>query len=511
MSSKSYCFIVVNLLTVLVLSAQTITVLEKESNEPIAGVLVTNSNKSKTAITDLKGKVALDVFDQNEEIYFQNFFYQSVKFNKSQLVLNNRIVYLTLSIEGLNQVVVSASKFEQFKRDVPQTIVSLNQSDIEFANPQTSADLLEGTGNIYIQKSQLGGGSPIIRGFSTNRLLIAVDGVRMNNAIFRGGNLQNIISIDPFSVQSTEITLGAGSVVYGSDAIGGVMNFYTKKPQLSYKDELFFKANASLRYSSANEESTSHLDLNFGFKKWAFLGSFSFTDFDDLRMGSQGPKDYLRPEYVVRTNNEDIIVANSNPLIQVPTAYDQINFMQKVRFEASDDLLFDFGVHFSTTSDFSRYDRLVRYRNNQLSSAEWNYGPQQWLMTNAQLTRLRSRSNFYNKLQATVAFQNFRESRSDRDFQSEVRQRRSEEVNAFNFNLDLEKDLTNKTILFYGLEFVHNRIMSDGTTQNIVSNTSMPTVTRYPDGSSWQSNAAYLSLNTNQILSLCFNRVCVII
>ena len=130
MSSKSYCFIVVNLLTVLVLSAQTITVLEKESNEHIAGVLVTNSNKSKTAITDLKGKVALDVFDQNEEIYFQNFFYQSVKFNKSQLVLNNRIVYLTLSIEGLNQVVVSASKFEQFKKSCPQTIVSLNRSDM---------------------------------------------------------------------------------------------------------------------------------------------------------------------------------------------------------------------------------------------------------------------------------------------------------------------------------------------------------------------------------------------
>ena len=114
------------------------------------------------------------------------------------------MVFLTPNVQGLDQVVVSASKFEQSKRDIPQTIVNVNAADIQFQNPPTSADLLEGTGNVYIQKSQLGGGSPIIRGFSTNRLLITVDGVRMNNAIFRSGNLQNVISIDPFTIQNTE-------------------------------------------------------------------------------------------------------------------------------------------------------------------------------------------------------------------------------------------------------------------------------------------------------------------
>ena len=71
----------------------------------------------------------------------------------------------------------------------------------------------------------------MIRGFSTNRLLITVDGVRMNNAIFRGGNVQNVISIDPLSVKNVEVTLGSGSIIYGSDAIGGVMSFYTQKPK----------------------------------------------------------------------------------------------------------------------------------------------------------------------------------------------------------------------------------------------------------------------------------------
>ncbi|MBT8325725.1 MAG: TonB-dependent receptor, partial [Winogradskyella sp.] len=387
--------------------------------------------------------------------------------------------------------VISVSKFEQSKRDIPQTVVSIDQEEIAFTNPQTSADLLNATGNIFLQKSQLGGGSPIIRGFSTNRLLISVDGVRMNNAIFRGGNIQNVISIDPFTIKNTEVTLGAGSVVYGSDAIGGVMNFYTSKPQLSYKDSLFFKGNALLRYSSANEESTSHVDLNFGFKKWAFLSSFSFTDYDDLRMGRHGPEAYLRDEFVVRQSGTDLVVSNPNPLIQRPTAYNQINLMQKARYEASDKLFFDFGVHYSTTSDYARYDRLILYENNQLKYAEWNYGPQKWFMGNAQITRLSSKSNLYDKLQVTLAYQNFKESRNSRVFQSEIRQQREESVDALSFNLDLEKQLMPKLNLFYGVEYIYNKVHSFGLEENITNESSITTVSRYPNGSSWQSAAAY--------------------
>ena len=105
--------------------------------------------------------------------------------------------------------------------------------DVQFQNPQTTADLLSNSGEVFIQKSQQGGGSPMIRGFATNRVLIAVDEVRMNNAIFRSGNLQNVISIDPFAVENTEVLFGPGSVIYGSDAIGGVMSFTTLAPKFS--------------------------------------------------------------------------------------------------------------------------------------------------------------------------------------------------------------------------------------------------------------------------------------
>ncbi|MBC7848595.1 MAG: TonB-dependent receptor plug domain-containing protein, partial [Chitinophagaceae bacterium] len=133
----------------------------------------------------------------------------------------------------LEEVVVSFNKWEQKLNEVPNKIVKINKLEILRTNPQTAADLLGQTGSVFIQKSQLGGGSPMIRGFATNRVLLVYDGVRMNNAIYRSGNLQNIISIDPLSVETAEVIFGPGSLIYGSDAIGGVMDFHTLDARFS--------------------------------------------------------------------------------------------------------------------------------------------------------------------------------------------------------------------------------------------------------------------------------------
>ncbi|QDO93385.1 TonB-dependent receptor [Formosa sediminum] len=474
------------------IQAQKITILNSQDATPIPGVAVFNSTKTQSEISNLEGIVSLDRFKDNDVIFFKHLSFQQFSIVKSKL--NTTVIYLDPSTEGLEEVLISASKFGQLKRDIPQKVLSLSSDEITFDNPQTSADLLENTGNVYIQKSQLGGGSPMIRGLSTNRLLITVDGVRMNNAIFRSGNLQNVISIDPFSIAQTEVILGAGSVVYGSDAIGGVMSFYTKKPELAYTENQVFTANSVVRYASANNEKTGHLDFNIGLKKWAFLTSVSYTDFDDLRMGSHGPEDYLRPEYVVTENGVDSMVENSNPKIQNPTGYNQINLLQKLRFSPHEDLSYDLGVYYSATSDYSRYDRLIRYQDDHLRSAEWKYGPQRWFMSNFQVTKINRSSNFYDKLQANITYQNFQESRIDRDYQSIIRNITEEQVDAFSSNIDLEKELSLKTELFYGLEYVFNKVHSYGEQKNIEDNTVVNAVTRYPNGSDWSSISAYTNL-----------------
>ena len=471
--------------------AQSVKVLDKTTNAPISGVAVFNKSQTKTAITDVDGLVDLDSFSNKEVIFFQHISFNLKTIKKSNIT--NNTVYLEGNELGLDEIIISASNFKQNKREIPKSIATVSAEQISFNNPQTSADLLENTGKVYIQKSQLGGGSPMIRGFSTNRLLISVDGVRMNNAIFRGGNLQNVISIDPLSIEKTEVILGAGSTIYGSDAIGGVMSFYTKNPKLSYTDSLIVDSNVMLRYATANQEKTAHVDVNLGLKKWGFLTNVTYTDFNDLRMGSHGPTEYLRPEYVVTQNNEDVIIENNNPKIQKFTGYNQINLMQKVSYKPKDDLDFDLGLFYTTTSDFPRYDRLIRYRGANLRSAEWNYGPQRWFMSNLKVTKRSSKATFYDNVKATFAYQNFQESRMDRNFQDIERNVREESVNALSFNLDLEKDLSTRSNLFYGVEYVFNKVNSIGYTENIEDNTTQNTVSRYPDGATWHSAAVYVN------------------
>ncbi len=86
----------------------------------------------------------------------------------------------------------------------------------------------------------------------------------MNNAIFRGGNIQNVLSLDPYTVRNTEVIFGPGSVIYGSDAIGGVMNFYTRTPRFSQSDTLEVSGNASYRTATASDEHTVHGDVALG-------------------------------------------------------------------------------------------------------------------------------------------------------------------------------------------------------------------------------------------------------
>jgi hemoglobin/transferrin/lactoferrin receptor protein len=479
------------LITLTSLYSQNIEVLDSESRQPLAGVAVFNDDKSKTGVTDFDGIVDISNFNLNENITFQHIAQVKKSLSKRDILADGNIVLMEADASALDEIVVSVSKFGQERKKIPQQIVSVNSEQVQFFNPQTAADLLETTGQVYVQKSQLGGGSPLIRGFSTNRLLITVDGVRFNTAIFRGGNVQNVISIDPFSIERTEVILGPGSVVYGSDAVGGVMNFYTKKPKFSFEEGIALSGNALARYATANNEKTGHVDFNIGNKQWAFLTSISYSDFDDLRMGSHGPDDYLRPEYVTRVDGEDVIVQNDDPQVQVPTGYDQLNLMQKMRFMPSSTWDFNLGLFYTTTSDIPRYDRLIRKRDGQLRSAEWYYGPQQWMAGNLQISN--KAKKLYDESTLTLSYQQFEESRNDRDFGEVVLFETDERVDAYSAGWDFTKNLSGVS-LFYGVEYVFNKVHSDGKQTDISTGISQPTASRYPDGATWQSMAAYGSL-----------------
>jgi len=477
--------------------SQSLVVID-ENRKPIIGASVF-SNLNDYITTNKNGIVSLDNFKVGDTINIIQYGFEKFNFIKSNL---DQTITLLYDNELLDEVVISASKFSQKFREVPKKVTQINKSTIEFTNPMTSADLLDRGGYVFIQKSQLGGGSPMIRGFSTNRLVLSVDGVRLNNAIYRGGNIHNVISISPLNVENTEVIMGSASVLYGSDAIGGVMNFYTKKANLSDSSDPKIQLNLRSRYSSASIEKMYHFDFNYGLQKVAFLSSFSKSQFGNLTMGKNGPSEYLRPNYVgVNDIGEDILIQNSNSRVQRNTAYDQVNFMQKIFYNPIENLNIDFGIHFSKSSDIPRYDRLIRNDENQiiigggqgLYFSEWYYGPQEWLLINSQVNFNPKSKNIYDKLKFGVAFQKFSESRNSRKFNEIYLNSREEQLDIFSFNLDFFKKISPSSDITYGIELINNNVGSFATSFNINDSTSLPISTRYPNNSSLNSFGLYVN------------------
>lgn len=481
-----FCFCQIN--------AQTITIRDKETTNPIELATIVSNNPNTQAITNSSGQADISEFKNSTWMEIRIIGYTVKRTTYQELLADNFVISLSPSIFSIDQVVVSANRWGQAKRDVPVKITTTRQAQIAFNNPQTAADLIGSTGDVFIQKSQQGGGSPMIRGFATNRLLIVVDGVRMNNAIFRSGNLQNVISLDAFAVEKTEVVFGPSSVIYGSDAIGGVMSFYALSPKTSTNNKFDVSGNFASRYSSANTEKTGHVDINLGWTKWASLTSFTYTSYGDVTMGKNGPDEYLRKEYVKRENGVDTVVKNSNSRIQQPTGYSQINLMQKIAYIPNNKWNINYGLHYSTTSNYDRYDRLIAYKNGLPRSAEWYYGPQVWLMNNVNIMNTASNS-LYDKLTVNAAHQLFEESRNDRSFKGNTLKSRVENVQAFNLNLDFKKSIQEKQTIFYGLEVLFNDIESTGTDKDITTGVKVDGPSRYPK-SEWYSYAAYVTYHT---------------
>jgi len=472
--------------------AQVVTVKDAASQKPLINVIVFAGDPNRALSTDSYGKVNLNSFKESDKINFYLLGYKKTEIAFNQIIKDNQEVFLSENPISLSNIIVSANRWSTDESEVSRTFELISPKEIAIQNPQTAADMLNQSGNIFVQKSQLGGGSPMIRGFATNRVLIVVDNVRMNNAIFRSGNLQNVISIDPNSLANAEVVFGPGSVIYGSDAIGGVMDFSTLPAKFSYSDKVLFNASALARYSSANNERGGNINFNIGLAKWAFLTNISFSRFGDLRMGSAGPDDYLRPFYQDKINGKDTMIINSDPKLQKLSGYDQLNAMQKIRFRPDENWEFNYGFYYSTTSDVPRYDRLIELKSGLPRDAQWYYGPQKWMMNNLTVTNYRS-NNAYDLAKLIVAYQNFEESRHDRGFKKKELNHRTEKINALSLNLDFIKAVSSSSELLYGTEAILNKLSSVGEKENIETGAFSPVSTRYPDGSIWNSFGVYVS------------------
>lgn len=483
--------------------AQKVKVLERGSNFPIENVIIYNDIDNNVVYTNKKGIADLSLFKNSAIISFNHLSYFEYEILKRELGIVEFVVYLNKKAEQLNEIVLSASKGKESRRRIAEQIAIISKEEIKRLAPQTTADLLANLPGIKVQKTQFGGGSPVLRGMEANRVLLVVDGVRMNNAIYRTGHLQNSITISPNIIDRTEVIFGPSSVIYGSDALGGVIHYYTKTPKISNIEEV----NSSFysRYSSVNNEFTTEGNIELRNKKWASYTSISHSKFGDLKMGenrTHGFEDWGKiSEY---SNNSTSFynpnsVSNSDYNIQKNSGYNQTDILQKIAIPLSQKSDLMFNVQFSTSSNINRVDKLNEYSNGKLKYAEWYYGPQKRLLVSSQL-KINPEKKWIQKGTITAAFQKINESRIQRKLSSLDRYYRDEKVNVLSLNGDFFVPLTkeNNRIMSYGFEITHNKVKSIayGKTLNVLGNSiigfsdDFTVQNRYPDGGSIYSSIA---------------------
>ncbi|SVE13419.1 uncharacterized protein METZ01_LOCUS466273, partial [marine metagenome] len=221
---KKYLFFFI-ILASQVIFAQEITVKDSITRNPIPNVAFYSTDRKISSLTNEKGVVKINIFD-NYPIFIQHTSYEQKILKTSQIKKN--IILLVPKNLLLNEVLLSENN-ETLDFD-SISIQKIKKKDIIISQSSNSGNLLQKFGGVNTQKSQIGGGSPNLKGMEANRILVVVDGIKMNNLIYRSGHLHNIMTVDPFALKQVIISNRNSSIIYGSGALGGAILFNTLNP-----------------------------------------------------------------------------------------------------------------------------------------------------------------------------------------------------------------------------------------------------------------------------------------
>lgn len=218
------------------------------------------------------------------------------------------------------EVTVTAERDDRAVFLSPMAVTTVSRQEMLRQWPRSTPEALFGTQGVWLQKTNHGGGSPFLRGLTGNQVLMLIDGIRLNNATFRYGPNQYLNTIDPNMIDRIEVVRGQGATLYGSDALGGVINILTPMPTFSAAGSNI-DVSAKTRYVSHGMEKTGRLDFNLATPSLGMTGGVSRRVFGDLHaggsLGTRSPSGY--DEWA--GNVKSVIQARENWLVTLAWQY----------------------------------------------------------------------------------------------------------------------------------------------------------------------------------------------
>lgn len=382
---------------------------------------------------------------------------------QTTLILDNEGVNLDIFLisqsGSLPEVqILSASRRNTSSVHLPFASSVLNLPAQSENIPRTVPESLNIIPGVFVQKTNHGGGSPFIRGLTGNQTLILIDGIRLNNSTFRYGPNQYLNTIDPFSVNKIEVLRGSGSVQYGSDAIGGVIQIFTKDP--GYTPENSFKGSVSGRFGSSKMEQSGSTELSYSTSKMVLSGILGIKNFGDLiggdTTGRQSPSGYSQSDASLKfklkvSNNSELILANQ--FVQQK----DVDVYHKVQLE-------NFNVN------------KMGLQGRNLSYLKYSIDQESSIFRRIDIT---------GSLNATV------EERNSQKNASQSLGLERDKIKTSNLGIELFSDLSKKWTMNSGLEYYRDKVNSIRNTTNLQSGAVSTQRGLYPDNSLYSNTSVY--------------------
>lgn len=437
-------------------------ILNDQNNNPIQNANISIVNSTRGTVSNQVGKFTIN-YSEKETF---TLLVSCLGFESTQLKLSNKAAKKELKIKlqpttiQLNKsIVVTATKNKLVSHKLPEAVSVLTEKELIINAPRSMAEALIGVPGVWMQKTNHGGGSPFLRGLTGNQTLLLVDGIRLNNAAFRYGPNQYFNTIDIFSVSQVEVIRGKGSVLYGSDALGGVINVVTKTPDF-FTEKPRLKGRGRLKLMNKRMEQSGGGELEFQSQNFAILGNVNYKNFGDLYAG--GELGYERPSGYNETGT---------------------NFKAKLRL--SDNWLITSTFNYLIQNDVHRYDQIAQ-RGYEI----YKFDPQIHRLFYFKIEYFGD-SPIFKKISFTASNQLSDETRITQKQESFTQNTENDVVKNYGFTLDNYSEFNEYWNAISGLEFYSDLINSSKTETNTETGEQTEKRGLYPDNSKMKNFAIY--------------------
>ena len=359
------------------------------------------------------------------------------------------------------EMVITATRVEREVFNTPQAVTVLDDQDVEEANAATVPDILSGTAGVLIQKTNPGGGSPFIRGLTGKQVLILVDGVRLNNSNYRFGPHQYLNTIDSNLVERIEVVRGPTSVLYGSDALAGVINVITRK-RTDFFDAQKTQGLFALHGATADASLGGRLQMEGNVKQFGYLGGISVKRFNSLEGGGDVGE-------------------------QRPTAYDELGGDLKLNYQLDGGGELIFAHQYTRQYDVPKTSEITL--GNKL---KFNYEPQLRTLSYLEYQRQYEGAPI-SSMKLNVSFNRQKEGEEIINASTPtVETREITDVKTLGATTQFTSKIGRAHRLTYGFDFYQDRYDTSKDRINLTTGATTSQTPGTPDGAKYESWGAYL-------------------